>query len=79
MEMVDSGNLSFDEKQLDLLKKLDEITEGITSNSKSWFSNKTTKGLYIRGDVGRGKTQIMDIFFENLDIKRKKDYISIDS
>ena len=72
MEMVDSGHLSFDEKQLDLLKKLDEIAEGITSNSKSWFSNKTTKGLYIRGDVGRGKTQIMDIFFENLDIKKKK-------
>ena len=72
MDMVDSGHLSFDEKQLDLLKKLDEIAEGITSNSKSWFSNKTTKGLYIRGDVGRGKTQIMDIFFENLVIKKKK-------
>ena len=70
--MVDSGHLSFDDKQLDLLKKLDEITKGITSNSKSWFSNKTTKGLYIRGDVGRGKTQIMDIFFENLDTKKKK-------
>ena len=72
MEMVDSGHLSFDDKQLDLLKKLDEITRDITSNSRSWFSNKSTKGLYIRGDVGRGKTQIMDIFFENLNIKKKK-------
>ena len=45
--MVNSGHLSFDEKQLDLLKKLDEIAEGITSNSKSWFSNKTTKGLKV--------------------------------
>ena len=69
MDMVDSGHLSFDDKQLDLLKKLDEITKDITSNSKSWFSNRSTKGLYIRGEVGRGKTQIMDIFFENLDMK----------
>ena len=72
MEMVDSGHLSFDDKQLDLLKKLDEITKGITSNSKSWFSSKTTKGLYKRADVGRGTTQIKDIFFVNLDIKNKK-------
>ena len=42
MDMVDSGHLSFDDKQLDLLKKLDEITKDITSNSKSWFSNKST-------------------------------------
>ena len=69
--MVDSGHLSFDDKQLDLLKKLDEITRDITSNSRSWFSNKSTKGLYIRGDVGRGKTQIMHIFFEYLNDKKK--------
>ena len=72
MKMVDVSRLSFDDKQFDLLKRLDQIAKGISSNSKSWFSNQTTKGLYIRGDVGRGKTQIMDIFFEHLDIKNKK-------
>ena len=72
MKMVDDSHLSFDEKQFDLLKRLDLIAKGINSNSKSWFSNQTTKGLYIRGDVGRGKTQIMDIFFDHLDIKKKK-------
>ena len=72
MKMVDDSHLSFDEKQFDLLKRLDQIAIGINSNSKSWFSNQTTKGLYIRGDVGRGKTQIMDIFFDHLDIKKKK-------
>ena len=72
MKMVDKDLLIFDEKQFDLLQKLDKINKGISLKSKSWFSNKTTKGMYIKGDVGRGKTQIMDLFYENLEIKKKK-------
>lgn len=34
--------------------------------------NKSIKGIYIQGDVGRGKTMLMDLFFESLDIKRKR-------
>ena len=33
---------------------------------------KKIKGLYIRGEVGRGKTQMMDIFFQTLPVKNKK-------
>ena len=40
--------------------------------SKSWFKRKSIKGLYIRGEVGRGKTQMMDIFFETLELKEEK-------
>jgi cell division protein ZapE len=35
-------------------------------------SSEPLKGLYIHGEVGRGKTMLMDLFFESLDIKRKR-------
>ncbi len=35
-------------------------------------SNGSTKGLYIYGDVGRGKTMLMDLFFEASPVVRKR-------
>jgi len=39
---------------------------------KSWFGqSKYIKGLYIHGGVGRGKTMIMDLFYQYLPINDK--------
>ena len=35
-------------------------------------SRKSVPGLYIWGGVGRGKTFLMDLFFETLSVKRKR-------
>lgn len=47
------------------------------SSSLGWmFGNSARqsplKGLYIFGDVGRGKTMLMDLFFESVSIGRKR-------
>jgi cell division protein ZapE len=35
-------------------------------------SSKPVKGLYVHGDVGRGKTMLMDLFFEASPVVRKR-------
>ncbi len=71
-KLVEEGQLNFDKEQSNLLVELDNISKALYQRSKSWFKRKPVKGLYIRGEVGRGKTQMMDIFFETLDVERKK-------
>ena len=70
--LIADGQLSFDKEQKSLLDKLDKLNGALIKRSKSWFRHKSIKGLYIRGEVGRGKTQMMDIFFETLELKKKK-------
>ena len=70
--LIEDGKLSFDQEQKNLLDKLDDLNDVLIHRSKSWFGRKHIKGLYIRGEVGRGKTQMMDIFFETLSIEKKK-------
>ena len=70
--LIEDGQLSFDEAQSALLNELDELSDDLAKRSRSWFRRQQINGYYIKGEVGRGKTQIMDIFFETLDVKKKK-------
>ena len=69
---IELGKLNFDQAQYDLLKRLDVLSETLKKRSRSWFFKKKVKGLYVRGEVGRGKTQLMDIFYETLEVEKKK-------
>ena len=77
--------INFDEKQLIIKNKLDELAINIKNhhinekkfNLFNFFKPKTTFtnfGFYIYGDVGRGKTALMKYFYENVKNIEKKYY-----
>ena len=82
---VAAGRIGDDEAQRAVVAKLAQLESRITeyrlarkSSSLGWlFGNRKNdgqniKGLYIYGDVGRGKTMLMDLFFEASPVVRKR-------
>ena len=65
-------NLEINSRQIDLLKKLQEYHQGNFQSliSKIFQSRSFKKGFYLYGDVGVGKTMILDFFFDQLDDKK---------
>ena len=65
-------NLEINPSQIDLVKKLQEYYEGNFQSliSKIFQSKSFKKGFYLYGDVGVGKTMILDFFFDQLDHKK---------
>ncbi len=83
--MVEAGKLQADNAQMAVADALDAILADLrtvhVSNKSSalgWlFAKKRkpenkVKGLYVYGQVGRGKTMLMDMFFELAPIQKKR-------
>jgi cell division protein ZapE len=82
--LAESGALERDPAQAraaDRLQKLqDELSNyrrASKSSSLGWLMARGPKaaaprGLYIWGDVGRGKTMLMDLFFETAKVEKKR-------
>jgi len=71
-----AGRIERDDAQLAVVKKLSQLEARISehrparnSSPLGWLfasreqAQPPIKGLYIYGDVGRGKTMLMDLFF----------------
>ncbi|MCX5581083.1 cell division protein ZapE [Kaistia terrae] len=84
-ERVASGEIEEDPAQRVLVSKLDALNARLAerrlarkSSALGWlFAKRETatpdlRGLYIHGDVGRGKTMLMDLFFERAATQRKR-------
>ena len=81
-ELVVKHHIQSDAGQIKVLghlqQLLDNISEQIELEKQPVFSRllaspqKTAKSLYIFGDVGRGKSMLMDVFFEACTIESKR-------
>lgn len=80
-ERIRDGGLEHDGAQLELARQFDALTDAL----RSWrppsrglfgmFSGRASappKGLYVHGSVGRGKTMLMDLFFDHVTFKPKR-------
>jgi cell division protein ZapE len=75
-------NLIYDHNQEKIIVELNELLEILENKNKqkdviffsdilNFFKKEEFLGLYIYGDVGRGKTYLVDLFFNNLSIEKK--------
>lgn len=82
-KLISAGHIELDVNQAKLVSLFDELLDKLDkkrlsrkSSALGWlFAKKApekVKGLYIWGDVGRGKSMLMDMFFEILPHKRKR-------
>ncbi len=80
-ELVSSGEFELDAAQLAVAERLDGLAAALghwasAGSGLLGFLKRTRppapRGLYVHGGVGRGKTMLMDLFFERVDLKRKR-------
>lgn len=84
-QLVSDGHIEADPTQIELIGHLDKLLEELGKKrlsrkssalgwlfAKSYKLGETLKGLYIWGDVGRGKSMIMDMFFDLVPNERKR-------
>jgi cell division protein ZapE len=83
--LVAAGERQRDPAQAAIARRLDHLTAELLAsrpsrkaNALGWLfatrkkDHAPVKGLYIHGGVGRGKTMLMDMFFDAVPIQRKR-------
>lgn len=79
-QLVQSGEIKDDEAQKNVLSLLDNLNDALAMQATAGTFDKLfrkqahdeAKGMYIWGGVGRGKSMLMDLFFEHAPVERKR-------
>jgi cell division protein ZapE len=74
---IAEGQIKPDAAQAEVIAALDQLASRLEAKPPRGLFGRRRKmdavgGLYIHGDVGRGKTMLMDLFFEAVTVKRKR-------
>jgi cell division protein ZapE len=83
--LIETGEIERDSAQEDAARAIGALEQRLAthrlarkSSSLGWVFGRSEKkqpplkGLYLHGDVGRGKTMLMDLFFEASPVHRKR-------
>lgn len=77
LALIDQGALERDPAQLEAAGRLQALSDRLGRRRLNGFSlfrkkPETPRGVYLWGAVGRGKSLLMDVFFNNADIAPKR-------
>ena len=72
-ERFAAGALALDPSQARAAERLDDLAEDLGRwQPDAWLGRRAApRGLYLWGPVGRGKSMLMDLFFEAAPVKKK--------
>jgi len=79
-ELIDGGELRPDPQQAAAVAALDDLQDRLEARcaDRGWIARlldrkpDRTRGAYLWGAVGRGKSMLMDLFYEPLKIERNR-------
>ncbi|RAH99432.1 cell division protein ZapE [Acuticoccus sediminis] len=79
--LVAEGEVQHDPAQLAVAAALDDVASDLSAQEggvggffrrRLGRTPRAVKGLYVWGEVGRGKTMLMDLFFDTIDVEKKR-------
>ncbi|WP_075219776.1 cell division protein ZapE [Acuticoccus yangtzensis] len=78
--LVAEGEVQHDPAQLKVAAALDDVASDLAAQEggltgffrRRMGRTRAVKGLYVWGEVGRGKTMLMDLFFETVPVEKKR-------
>ena len=74
IEFCSNKKLEINQNQIEIINTLENFQNSNFDRSflNSFFKKNSKLGFYLHGDVGVGKTMILDFFFKQLEIKKIK-------
>ena len=74
IEYCNTSNFEINRNQIKIINSLEKFsTENFgTSLLKNFFNKKINLGFYLHGDVGVGKTMLLNFYYNNLKFKKSK-------